>query len=281
MRVRALVVLTPVLTAATLAAAVGVGPVSLAFGQLGASATKQVAPAVGLLPAPAAAAIRVAANAAPRALAVIRHRAAAPAPAAPVRHVPAAATPAATPTAIRAAHRAQAPATATPAALQLRTQPAATPTTPAAPPTTQSSGGDDYPYRSASGNPSDPWGFTERQCVSFVAWRLSEYGRALNNARDSWGSATTWDDTARRLGHSISSRPSVGSVAQWNAGESSPYYASGSATANGSFVAGGYGHVAWVRAVYADGSALVEQYNVGGDRSYSLMRVKAPRYLSL
>jgi surface antigen len=37
--------------------------------------------------------------------------------------------------------------------------------------------------------------------------------------------------------------------------------------------------VGWVKQVYADGSALVEQYNMGGDRSYSVMRVKAPRYL--
>jgi len=34
-----------------------------------------------------------------------------------------------------------------------------------------------------------------------------------------------------------------------------------------------------VKAVYADGSALVEQYNLSGDRAYSVMRVKAPRYL--
>jgi hypothetical protein len=34
-----------------------------------------------------------------------------------------------------------------------------------------------------------------------------------------------------------------------------------------------------VRAVYADGSALIEQYNMFSSRSYSTMRVKAPRYL--
>jgi surface antigen len=150
-----------------------------------------------------------------------------------------------------------------------------------APVTTQPSGSDDYPYRNATTNASDPWGFTERQCVSFVAWRLAQHGHALNNSQQNWGSALTWDDTARRLGYAVSTTARVGTVAQWNAGESSPYYSPGSATANGHFAAGGYGHVGWVKAVYADGSALVEQYNMGGDRSYSVMRVKAPRYLHI
>lgn len=150
-----------------------------------------------------------------------------------------------------------------------------------APATAQPSGTDDYPYRTATTNASDPWGFTERQCVSFVAWRLSQHGHALNNDQQGWGSALTWDDTARRLGMAISAAPTVGAVAQWNANEPSSFYGPGSATANGTFTAGGYGHVAWVKAVYADGSALVEQYNLGDDRSYSVMRVKAPRYLHL
>lgn len=144
--------------------------------------------------------------------------------------------------------------------------------------TAQPSGSDDYPYRNAVGNPSDPWGFTERQCVSFAAWRLAQHGRTISN-NDNWGSALTWDDTARRLGKSVTRTARVGAIAQWNAHESSPYYGPGSATANGSFSAGGYGHVGWVKMVYSDGSALVEQYNMGGNRSYSVMRVKAPRYL--
>lgn len=164
-----------------------------------------------------------------------------------------------------------------------RTTAKATPKASATPTTTVSQtaqpwGTDDYPYRTAVGNPTDPWGFTERQCVSFAAWRLAQHGRAINNS-DNWGSALTWDDTARRLGDTVTSTPRVGAIAQWNAGESSPYYSPGSATPNGQFVAGGYGHVAWVSMVYSDGSVLVEQYNLGDSRSYSVMRVKAPRYL--
>ncbi len=159
--------------------------------------------------------------------------------------------------------------------------PAPAPPPPAPAPAPAPTGGDDYPYRYASGSPSDPWGFTERQCVSFVAWRLNQAGRPLSNAANGWGSALTWADAARSHGRSITTSPSYGTVAQWNAGESSPYYASGSSSPNGYFTAGGYGHVAWVVAVYADGSALVQQYNISGDRSYSTMRVKAPRYLHL
>ena len=139
--------------------------------------------------------------------------------------------------------------------------------------------GDDYPYRAYTSNVSDRWGFTVRQCVSFVAWREAQAGHPVNNFTQHWGSALNWDNTARARGVWISSRPRVGSIAQWNAYERSAWYANGSSVANGTITAGGYGHVAWVKAVYADGSALIEQYNMFSSRSYSTMRVKAPRYL--
>jgi surface antigen len=146
--------------------------------------------------------------------------------------------------------------------------------------TSQPSGVDDYPYRSQSDFYAiDKWGFTERQCVSFAAWRLAQHGHTISNDGNRWGSALNWDDAARSMGRTVTKTARIGAIAQWNAHESSPYYAPGSATANGSFAAGGYGHVGWVKKVYADGSALVEQYNMGGSRSYSVMRVKAPRYL--
>jgi surface antigen len=139
--------------------------------------------------------------------------------------------------------------------------------------------GDDYPYRAYASNVSDRWGFTVRQCVSFVAWREAQAGHPVSNATQHWGSAYNWDNTARARGVSISTRPRVGAIAQWNENERSAWYANGSSVPNGTVTAGGYGHVAWVRAVYADGSALIEQYNMFSSRSYSTMRVKAPRYL--
>jgi surface antigen len=109
--------------------------------------------------------------------------------------------------------------------------------------------------------------------VSYVAWRLARVGRPVY-ARQGWGSASGWDDVARRRGVTVTTRPAVGSVAQWNAGESSR-------VPRGTFTAGAYGHVAWVTAVYADGSVQVSQYNGTGTRSWSSMRVFAPRFLRL
>lgn len=208
---------------------------------------------------PAPAPVAVARPAAPRPPVVIqvRHEASQPAPA--VRHVV----------------TQQAELTPRPIAKRHPRPPAP------APAPRPTSGRDDYPYASSSGNANDRWGFTERQCTSFVAWRLAQAGSPLDNANRTWGDASHWDDTARRQGRGVTTTPAVGTVAQWGAGERSPYYAPGSSTASGSFVAGGLGHVALVRAVYSDGSVLVEQYNLFENRSYSQMRVKAPRYLHL
>lgn len=140
---------------------------------------------------------------------------------------------------------------------------------------------DAYPWASDTTQGSDPWGFTMRQCVSYVAWRLAGVGHALDNATQGWGSALTWDDTARRLGYRVGSRPAVGAVAHWDEHESGAYWSPGAASSDGSYVAGTNGHVAWVVDVYADGSVLVAQYNGTVDRAFSTMRVKAPRYLYL
>ena len=138
---------------------------------------------------------------------------------------------------------------------------------------------DAYPYRSATTNAADPWGFTERQCVSYVAWRLDQAGHTLSNQADGWGSALNWDDVAATVGVGVGAQPLVGAVAHWNAGESSVLYLSGSPSPNARFAAGSYGHVAYVTAVYEDGSVQVAQYNAQGDRAHSSMRLRAPRYL--
>jgi surface antigen len=135
-----------------------------------------------------------------------------------------------------------------------------------------------YPWASDTTGGSDSWGFTRRQCVSYVAWRLARIGRPVYS-RQGWGSASHWDDTAHTRGVTVTSRPRVGSVAQWNAGESSRVYLSGSQ--RGTFTAGSAGHVAWVTEVYPDGSVEVAQYNGDGGRTYSTMRVFAPRFLLL
>jgi surface antigen len=138
---------------------------------------------------------------------------------------------------------------------------------------------DDYPWRSASGNSADSWGFTLRQCVSWTAFKLAQRGVPLDNRQDRWGDAANWDNAARRLGHGIGSEPVVGAVAHWNPGERGAWYADESSTANGLLHAGSAGHVGYVTGVHADGSAVVQQYNADGNRSWSIVRVRAPRYL--
>lgn len=146
-------------------------------------------------------------------------------------------------------------------------------------PTPASAAGDDYPHRLDSSGSSDRWGFTMRQCVSFVAWRMKQRSHALDNASQGWGSALSWDETARRLGYGIGTTPVAGSIAHWNAGERSALYWKGATRANASMTAGDYGHVGYVRRVHPDGSASVEHYNALGDRRYTVSRVRAPRYL--
>ena len=150
---------------------------------------------------------------------------------------------------------------------------------------------DDYPWRTDTTGSNDSFGFTKRQCVSYAAWRLYKAGHRINNRTVKngkvyyWGDAARWDNTAAALGKQVRTysrygkyAPRVGTIAHWNAGETSKYYGNGWV---GTYRAGSYGHVAWVAAVYSDGSVLVRQYNGSGSRSYSTMRVKAPRYLVL
>lgn len=139
--------------------------------------------------------------------------------------------------------------------------------------------GDDYPWRADTTRAADPWGFTKRECVSFVAWRMAQRKHPLRNSTERWGNAYNWDDAARRLGYGIGTAPVPGSVAHWNAGERAAWYSPGSPRADGSMSAGRYGHVGYVQGVYPDGSASVVQYNLDGRRRYATTRVKAPRYL--
>ena len=144
--------------------------------------------------------------------------------------------------------------------------------------TTPASATDDYPWRLSGGTSADAFGFTTRQCVSFVAWRLAQRGTRLDNAHEGWGDARTWDEAARRLGHRVGRAPVVGAVAHWDAHERGPLH-TGGPRLHAVMRAGAYGHVAWVQHVHTDGSATVAHYNGTGTRAFSTSRVKAPRYL--
>jgi surface antigen len=75
----------------------------------------------------------------------------------------------------------------------------------------------------------------------------------------------------------VSRKAVVGSIAQWHANETSRWRVG---TMRHSATAGPDGHVGVVSKVFSDGTVLLRQYNADRpSRSYSVMRVKAPRYL--
>lgn len=100
----------------------------------------------------------------------------------------------------------------------------------------------------------DDWGMFNRECVSYAAFKVAASGRHMPY----WGgrgNANQWDENARAAGITVNSNPSVGAVAQTNAG--------------------GYGHVMFVEHVYGDGTIFISQYNAGLDGRYSEKRIPA------
>ncbi|WP_168222596.1 CHAP domain-containing protein [Micromonospora sp. HM134] len=127
---------------------------------------------------------------------------------------------------------------------------------------------DDYPSNLKSApldSMIDPWGFYNRNCTSFVAWRINQLmGRtsapwAFTNgmAGGRWGNANHWDDNARGLGYPVDGTPKVGAIAQTDAGSS--------------------GHVAVVTAVNGN-EVSIEEYNRSFTGSYGTRRVSAASF---
>ncbi len=103
--------------------------------------------------------------------------------------------------------------------------------------------GDDYPANlkaAAQDALVDPWRFYNRECTSFVAWRLnSANGVGFTNSYlgAAWGNADHWGAAATAVGLTPDMTPAVGAVAWWSSG-----------------------HVAWVAQVDS-GSVTIEEYN--------------------
>src|SRR3954452_7683543 len=113
-----------------------------------------------------------------------------------------------------------------------------------------SSGVDDYPARLKAARLDalvDPWQFYNRECTSFVAWRLNSENQVAFN--DYWrgthfGNASNWKKAAQALSVPVDNNPTRGAVAWWSAGSA------GSSR----------GHVAWVQTV-GNGAITIEEYN--------------------
>ncbi len=110
----------------------------------------------------------------------------------------------------------------------------------------------DYPSNLATAaldTQVDPWGFYNRECTSFVAWRMNNDNKAsFSNGMSGghWGNAYQWWANAAALGYAHDSTPAAGAVAWWNS------------NFNG---AGPNGHIAYIDGVNGDGSITVEEYN--------------------
>ncbi|MFD7734405.1 CHAP domain-containing protein [Kitasatospora phosalacinea] len=96
-------------------------------------------------------------------------------------------------------------------------------------------------------------GFAANNCTAFAAYRIASRLDIPNFSNSyggtTWGNASTWDDAARRLGITVNTTPTVGAIAVND-------------------THGLYGHVAYVNAVYSDGSFDVEEYNWNNPLAY-------------
>lgn len=110
-------------------------------------------------------------------------------------------------------------------------------------------GANDYPYAGSTPDQADGWGFSTRECTSFVAWRV-RHDLGISDFTDGWhggwfGDAGNWAANARNLGIPVDSAPATGSVAVFPPGVDG---------------AGNLGHVAFVLSV-GNGTVTVEDYN--------------------
>lgn len=94
------------------------------------------------------------------------------------------------------------------------------------------------------GEGPDRWNYCTRQCVSYAAWAVERSGRT---APYGYGNAKNWVNEAPSSWQH--DNPRVGDV--------------------GVATGGGYGHVAYIEAVYGDGTMRISQYNAQLTGRYS------------
>lgn len=138
----------------------------------------------------------------------------------------------------------------------------------------------DYPYKGypvcadsvktkdCPGSTNDAYGFFIGECTSFVAWRMNRDAGTTDKAHPSfsntmgghrWSNGGNWKGNAEQLHYRVDNIPERGAVAQWNAGEKGC----------GTLKTCGYGHVAYVESVNADGSVNLSEYNFLAKHCYS------------
>lgn len=84
----------------------------------------------------------------------------------------------------------------------------------------------------------DPWGLYNRECVSYVAWKVYQKNGYMPYG---YGNAIMWPGNARAAGISTGRTPRAGAA--------------------GVMSVGAYGHIVWVESVNGDGTINISQYN--------------------
>lgn len=110
--------------------------------------------------------------------------------------------------------------------------------------------GDDYPGRTWEPDVGSVAGGKARECVDFAAWRMRQHSpgfdpkKPLSGTRFALGNGADWGPAAAAAGFAVDRHAKAGDIAYWGATPDD-----------------GYGHVAFVAAVNADGTISLEEYN--------------------
>jgi surface antigen len=116
-------------------------------------------------------------------------------------------------------------------------------------------GTDDYPAKWKNiprDSTFDSWGEYNRECTSWVAWRLHGHNQFEMPFH---ANAADWGAKAKALKYTVNKTPAVGAVAWWD-----------TATR---------GHVAWVEAVNPNNTVTIEEYNIGSTGKYDEATIAA------
>lgn len=127
---------------------------------------------------------------------------------------------------------------------------------------------DDYPAElrdAPQGSIINQFG-PNRECTSYVAWRLHRDGVRFANPNGALSEVLRADDAGpamAALGGRVDNIPEVGAIIQWKPNEYIYSPDSISDSKRWSIALGSIGHVAYIEAINPDGSVLVSQYNAG------------------
>lgn len=108
----------------------------------------------------------------------------------------------------------------------------------------------------------DPWGLYYRECVSYVAWKLSSVGYGVRHFGGR-GNATEWPSTTSGYTSQTKGIPHQGDAAVI------PAYVQGVSRV---------GHVMYVESVNDDGTITISEYNFAGPGQYSERRISQTKY---